>query len=236
MTTSTDSRTTRVAIIDLGVNNLASIRRRVEDAGATSLEVLPEPESLDRFTHIVLPGVGAFAVAARVLHERDWTSALREVADTSGTPVLGICLGMQLLGDRSEEGEPVGGLGLVPGETVRMTPAAGERVPHVGWNEVTPTHSARLFTGVTPGADFYFVHSFVFLPAAPEDATAHTPYAGGFVSAVQRGNIYGMQFHPEKSSAAGLQVLQNFIAVRSLDAQSPRHPDPAVERLRTGQG
>ncbi len=234
MTTSTDAGSTRVAIIDLGVNNLASITRRVEDAGAASLDVLREPDQLERFTHIVLPGVGAFAVAMRIMHERAWPEALRTV--TAGTPLLGICLGMQLLGERSEEGEPVEGLGLVPGETIRITPQAGERIPHVGWNEVTPTPSSRLFGGVTPGADFYFVHSYVFHPTDEADVAAYTPYAGQFASSVQRANVYGMQFHPEKSSAAGLRVLQNFIAMRPIDAQGPRHPDVAVERLRAGQG
>jgi glutamine amidotransferase len=234
MTTSTNERRTHVAIIDLGVNNLASISRRAADAGATQVDILREPEQLDRFTHIVLPGVGAFATAMRIMHERGWPDALRAISQDAGTPLLGICLGMQLLGDRSEEGEPVEGLGLVPGETVRMLPQAGERVPHVGWNEVTPTDGARLFDGVVQAADFYFVHSYVFQPADPDFGAATTPYAGGFVSAVQRDNIYGMQFHPEKSSAAGLRVLQNFVAVRPLHAQSPRHTDSAVERLRAG--
>lgn len=234
MTTSRDRRTTRVAVVDLGVNNLASICRRLEDAGAGSLDVLSQPEQLERFTHIVLPGVGAFATAMRVVHERGWPDALHEATSTSGTPLLGICLGMQLLGDRSEEGDPVTGLGLVPGETVRMKPGTGERIPHVGWNEVTPTENASLFNGIAPGADFYFVHSFVFQPADPVAAVAHTPYGGTFVSSVQHENIYGMQFHPEKSSAAGLRVLSNFIAVRANDAQGTSHPDASLERLRAG--
>ena len=234
MTTSRDPRGTRVAVIDLGVNNLASICRRLKDAGASSLKVLRQPDQLERFTHIVLPGVGAFATAMRVMHDRGWPAALREASSTTGTPLLGICLGMQLLGDRSEEGVPVEGLGLVPGETVRMTPESGERVPHVGWNEVTATEHAGLFDGIADGADFYFVHSFVFQPTDPAAAVAHTPYGGMFVSSVQHGNVYGMQFHPEKSSAAGLRVLSNFIAVRANDAQGTSHPDASLERLRAG--
>jgi glutamine amidotransferase len=214
MTTTSTERVSRVAIIDLGVNNLTSIRRRVEDAGATSIETLKMPADLDRFTHIVLPGVGAFAVAMRIMHDRGWPPALDAVCGSEeGTPLLGICLGMQLLGDGSEEGEPVPGLGLVPGETVRITPEAAERVPHVGWNEVVPTDPARLFAAVPARSDFYFVHSYVFTPRDPGSVAGLTPYAGQFVSAVQRSNVYGLQFHPEKSSLAGLHVLKNFLAV-----------------------
>ena len=232
MTTSSKARTTRIAVVDLGVNNLASICRRLEDAGATTVTVVREPEQLDRFTQVVLPGVGAFATAMGIMHERGWPTALRQLCQTGGTTLLGICLGMQLLGDSSEEGDPIDGLGLVPGQTVRLTPQIGERVPHVGWNEVTPTHNARLFDGVTPGADFYFVHSYVFHPTDAAVAAASTPYAGQFVSSVQQENVYGMQFHPEKSSAAGLRVLQNFLAVRPVDAQGSRDPHPALERIR----
>ena len=213
MTTTSTERVSRVAIIDLGVNNLTSIRRRVEDAGATSIEILKEPAELERFTHIVLPGVGAFAVAMQVMHERGWPPALRAVCGSEdGTPLLGICLGMQLLGDGSEEGEPVPGLGLVPGETVRIVPEAAERVPHVGWNEVVPTDEARLFRAVPARSDFYFVHSYVFRPLDPGSVAGTTPYGGQFVSALQRSNVYGLQFHPEKSSLAGLHVLKNFLA------------------------
>jgi glutamine amidotransferase len=211
-TTSSETRVSRVALIDLGVNNLTSIRRRLEDAGATSIETLKTPADLDRFTHIVLPGVGAFAVAMQIMHERGWPPALHAVCGSQGTPLLGICLGMQLLGDGSEEGEPVPGLGLVPGDTVRITPLAAERVPHVGWNEVVPTDEARLFDAVPAGSDFYFVHSYVFRPRDPGSVAGRTPYAGQFVSAVQRSNVYGLQFHPEKSSLAGLHVLKNFLA------------------------
>jgi glutamine amidotransferase len=211
-TTSTESRASRVAIIDLGVNNLTSIRRRLEDAGATSIETLRTPADLERFTHIVLPGVGAFAVAMQIMHERGWTPALHAVCGPQGTPLLGICLGMQLLGDGSEEGDPVPGLGLIPGDTVRIAPQAAERVPHVGWNEVEPTDDARLFASVPARSDFYFVHSYVFRPRDPGSVAGLTPYAGQFVSAVQQSNIYGLQFHPEKSSLAGLHVLKNFLA------------------------
>ena len=234
MTTSTDTSPTRVAVVDLGVNNLASIARRVEDAGASMLEVLREPEGLDRFTHLVLPGVGAFAAAMKIMRERGWPEALHKA--TERTPLLGICLGMQLLGERSEEGEPIEGLGLIPGETVRLLPQTGERIPHVGWNEVRFTPTSSLFGGINPGSDFYFVHSYVFRPANDADVAAHTPYAGQFASAVQRVNVYGVQFHPEKSSLAGLQVLKNFLAMRPMHAQGSSHTDFAVEWLRAGQG
>ncbi|NHC46372.1 imidazole glycerol phosphate synthase subunit HisH [Motilibacter aurantiacus] len=225
----------KVGVIDYKLNNLASICRRLEDAGAAGLEVLARPEGLERFSHLVLPGVGAFDAAMENLHAAGWPQALRE-ATGQGKPLLGVCLGMQLLGDRSEEGAPTPGLGLVPGQVVRLTARSGERVPHVGWNEVTALDDGGLFAGIAPGADFYFVHSFQFEPESAADRAAVTPYAGEVVSAVRHGSAYGVQFHPEKSSAAGLRLLQNFLAVRGPDAEGSSDPDPALEWLRARQG
>ena len=226
----------RVAVIDLGINNLASICRRLEDAGADKLVVLREPIALTDFTHVVLPGVGAFDAAMNTMHSLGWPEVLHDATQTSSVPLLGICLGMQLLGDSSEEGEPVPGLGLVAGRTVRLTPRAGERVPHVGWNEVVPAADADLFRGVDAGTDFYFVHSYTLKLEDSAEAAAITPYAEGVVSAIQRGTVLGVQFHPEKSSTAGLRVLKNFLALKDTDAQGARHSNPAVGRLRVGQG
>src|SRR3954447_16667970 len=201
---------TCVAVVDLGVNNLASISRRLDDAGAGRVFVLDEAADLTEYSHVVLPGVGAFHAAMSAMLDRGWPDELRR-ASGKGMPILGICLGMHLLGASSEEGEPIAGLGLVPGRTVRLSPRQGERIPHVGWNEVVPLGASALFRGVEAGTDFYFVHSYTMVPDDAQHVAASTPYAQGVRSAISRDNIFGVQFHPEKSSAAGLQVLRNFL-------------------------
>jgi glutamine amidotransferase len=138
---------------------------------------------------------------------------LRERVLDERVPLLGICLGMQLLASLGFEGGETAGLGLIGGEVRRLRPADPDtRIPHVGWNEVEPVRDSPLFAGVASRTDFYFVHSFHFVPAEPADALARTPYAAGFVSAVSRGSVFGVQFHPEKSQRPGFQVLINFLA------------------------
>lgn len=202
-----------VLVVDYGMGNLASARRSLEECGARVL-VSDQPRDIKQAERIVVPGVGAFPQAMRRLNERGWTEAIRESALVDGLPLLGVCLGMQLLADHGEEVEPTAGLGLVPGSITRIVPAApAERVPHVGWNEVVPRPGSPLFEGIPERSDFYFVHSFHFAAADPADVQATTPYAGGFVSAVGRGRIFGVQFHPEKSSRAGFRLLRNFLAL-----------------------
>lgn len=201
-----------VLVVDYGMGNLASARRALEECGARVL-VSDEPRDVRQAERLVVPGVGAFPQAMQRLNERGWTEAIRQAALDDGIPVLGVCLGMQLLADEGEEVEPTAGLGLVPGRITRLAPAAGERVPHVGWNEVVPVGEPPLFAGIPAGSDFYFVHSFHFAAASADDVLATTPYAGGFVSAVGRGRVLGTQFHPEKSSRAGFRLLRNFLAL-----------------------
>lgn len=202
-----------VLIVDYGMGNLASARRSLEECGAHVL-VSDQPRDVKQAERIVVPGVGAFPQAMQRLNERGWSDAIREAALAERVPVLGVCLGMQLLADEGEEVEPTRGLGLVPGRIRRIVPSeAKERVPHVGWNEVNPNAPSPLFEGIPAGSDFYFVHSFRFTDADPADVLATTPYAGDFVSAVGRGRVMGVQFHPEKSSRAGFRLLRNFLAL-----------------------
>lgn len=202
-----------VAIVDYGMCNLDSIARAVEECGGNPL-ITDEPKDLERAAHIILPGVGAFPDAMRNLRERSLDRVLNEQVLGSNIPFLGICLGMQLLASKGWEVEETEGLGWIPGEVLRLDPGGSrERVPHVGWNEVYPTRDSPLFAGVRPGADFYFVHSFHVAASEPETVLGRTPYCGDFVSAVQRDNVFAVQFHPEKSQKAGFQVLRNFLAL-----------------------
>ena len=201
-----------MAIIDYGLSNLDSVGRALEELGATPY-VAADGAQLGCPDHIVLPGVGAFGDAMANLRERGLIAALEEQVLGTGVPLLGICLGMQLLAAKGTEGSPVEGLGWIAAEVVRIEPPdADTRVPHVGWNEIDPTPGCPLFAGIEAGADFYFVHSFHLVPDQGSSVAATTPYAGGIVSAVQGApQVYGVQFHPEKSQRAGFQVLANFL-------------------------
>lgn len=202
-----------VAVVDYQLNNLASICRALNEAGASRVETLTMPEKLDAFSHVVLPGVGAFDAAMANLKAAGWVEALRERCGEEGTPLLGVCLGMQLLAECSEEGDPGPGISLIPGEVVRLTATPRERVPHVGWNTVRPKAGSSLFAGVDDHLDFYFVHSFTFRPHSTEAVEAQTPFGEGVITAaVRQGNVLGVQFHPEKSSWPGVALLRNFLS------------------------
>jgi glutamine amidotransferase len=199
-------------IVDYGMGNLGSVRRALEECGASPL-VSADPADVAAASCVVVPGVGAFADGMEHLESRGLAGAVRKAAG-EGTPVLGICLGMQLLADRGFEGGETRGLGLIAGEVRRLVPdAPGTRIPHVGWNEVSPRGEAAegLFGGIPDRSDFYFVHSYAFRPARERDVAAVTPYCGSFVSAVASGNVFGVQFHPEKSSKRGFALLRNFL-------------------------
>ena len=203
----------RVAVVDYGMGNLDSVGRAIEECGGRPI-VTDRAAEIETATHIVLPGVGAFGDGIRNLRARGLDEILREHAVVGGIPFLGICLGMQLLGARGHEGGVTDGLGWIEGEVRRLEPAGeDQRVPHIGWNEVAFTRASPLFAGVDTGRDFYFVHSYHLVCRDKQDVLATTPYCGGFVSAVARGRIFGVQFHPEKSQRLGFQVLRNFLAV-----------------------
>ncbi|MCU0274229.1 MAG: imidazole glycerol phosphate synthase subunit HisH [Acidimicrobiales bacterium] len=200
----------RTAVVDTGLSNLDSVVRALEHCGADPVRVTA-PDGLDGARRIVLPGVGAFGTAMGRLHGLGLVDALDRLVLGDGVPVLGICLGMQLMLGVGEEGGETKGLGWIEGRVVRLLPDPGERVPHVGWNAVDPTPGSAPFTDVEPGSDFYFVHSYHVVPDDPSVVAATTPFAGGFVSAVASGPCWGVQFHPEKSQAAGFAVLRAFL-------------------------
>jgi len=199
----------RLAILDYGMGNRRSVEKAFEHVGARPL-ITRDHDEARAADGVVVPGVGAFPRAMRNLRELGLDELVRERA-AAGVPVLGICLGMQLLFERSVEVEPAEGLGLLRGH-VRPLDARGQRVPHIGWNVVRFEHATRLNAGLPQEVAFYHVHSFVVEPGDPQDALGTAEYGERFVSAVARGNVYGVQFHPEKSSRLGLRLLQSFSA------------------------
>lgn len=199
-----------VAIIDYGMCNLDSVRRAVEECGGAPF-VTANPGDLAQATHIILPGVGAFPDAMDNLRSTGFDKAIHAQLANGDIPFLGICLGMQLMAERGVEVRPSEGLGLIPGEAVRLKPACeADRIPHMGWNEVHFRPECPLFDGIGQDKDFYFVHSYHFR-CSSEFSVATTPYAGGFVSVVGRGKVFGTQFHPEKSQKLGFALLRNFL-------------------------
>ena len=193
------------AIVDYGVGNLKSIANALGYLGLSS-EITGQPDGLERADALILPGVGAFPDAADKLRQTGLDKAV--LAQAAKKPVLGICLGMQLLFDEGEEVRLCQGLGLVSGTVRRI--ATELKLPHIGWNSLTFPNPSPLFKGVEPGSYVYFVHTFCALPAHPADVLAVTDYGGPVTAAVGRGNVYGCQFHPEKSGETGLQILRNF--------------------------
>ena len=202
----------KVIVIDYKMGNLGSVRRSLEECGANVL-ISQNPEDLKEASHIVLPGVGAFHTGMTNLEREGWIAPIKD-AIKSGTPLLGICLGMQLLAEKGNEGSACEGLGFLGGEVKRLqSKNSEEKIPHVGWNEVYPTKQNRLFQGIPSGTDFYFVHSYCFKVSDEDREMAYTPYCGRFTSAVMEDNIFGVQFHPEKSSKPGLRLLKNFLTM-----------------------
>jgi glutamine amidotransferase len=202
-----------VAIVDYGMCNLDSIARAVEECGGTSV-VTDREEDLAKAERIILPGVGAFPDAMRNIRARQLDRILEAQVIGQQIPLLGICLGMQLLAAKGWEGGASPGLGWLDAEVPRLEPQGDDRrVPHIGWNEVTPARPHPIFAGIPAGTDFYFVHSFHVRCVSVADVIATTPYCGGFASAIARDNIVGVQFHPEKSQRVGFKLLSNFLSM-----------------------
>lgn len=202
----------RVAIIDYGMSNLGSISNALEECGAENVTIVTDPRELKSATHIILPGVGAFKDGMDNLEKTGFKEAIREAALVDKVPILGICLGMQLMADKGYEGGEIEGLGLISGVVDKLKPAdKREKIPHVGWNEVYPKQKNSIFENIPTGTDFYFVHSYHFMPKKKSNVLSTTPYCGDFVSSIVRDNIVGTQFHPEKSQRPGFQILKNFI-------------------------
>jgi glutamine amidotransferase len=209
-----------VAVIDYGVGNLLSVRRALEHCGAT-VSVTADHEAILAAERVVLPGVGAFANAMQQLRQSQLDIVAQEVA-ARGIPLLGICLGMQMLLDESEEFGINSGLGLIPGRVVPVPATAADgqphKIPHIGWNSLLLPKGRASWTGsplqdVNPGDAVYFLHSFMADPSDVTDRLADSRYGGALISAaIARGNVIGCQFHPEKSGEVGLKVLRAFLA------------------------
>ena len=195
-------------IVDYGMGNLRSVEKALEQAGA-SVIVSSEPEDVRRADAIVLPGVGAFGDAMAHLQKRGLADVIREEV-TAGKPFLGICLGLDLLFEESDEHGLHQGLGLLPGRVELIKTKL--KIPHIGWNRIVVHKESRLLAGVPNGSYFYFVHSYVVAPREDSDILCTTEYGCEFVSAVERDNVTAFQFHPEKSSSLGLQILRNFVS------------------------
>ena len=207
-----------VAVIDTGLCNLDSMLRALEFCGGRP-SVVREPSEVAGAERLILPGVGAFATAMIRLGNLDLIVPIRDAAARE-TPILGVCLGMQLLADTGTEGGETEGLGLIPGRVAPLRPAGtGERLPHIGWNAVEHDGNHPLLAGIVSGTDFYFVHGHRFDPADEADVVARTPYGGGFASVVGRGAVAGVQFHPEKSQKPGFALLRRFMAGTVLRRQ-----------------
>ena len=200
-------RSRPLAIVDYGAGNLRSVQKAFEHVGADAT-ITSDPQEIAAAPAIVLPGVGAFGAAMEQLGRRGLVAVILERI-RQGTPFLGVCLGLQVLFEGSEEDPGVAGLGVVPGE-VRALPGT-VKVPHIGWNQVEVCTCSDLFEGIPAGSAFYFVHGFAAVPRSPGDVLCMTDYDGvRFVSGIEVGNVAGVQFHPEKSSSLGLRLYRNF--------------------------
>ena len=195
-----------IAIIDYGMGNLRSVQKAFEFLGFAA-EIVEEPERLSEATHLVLPGDAAFGDAMRNLRAAGWDQAIVE-GIAAKKPFLGICVGLQLMFSESEEMGQHSGLGIMPGKCVRFP--VTERVPQIGWNQVAIKRHVPLLAGVPEGSFFYFVHSFYVETANESDCVATTDYGLDFTSIAGDGRVFGVQFHPEKSQAHGLRLLDNF--------------------------
>ncbi|MFH0898462.1 MAG: imidazole glycerol phosphate synthase subunit HisH [bacterium] len=200
-----------VLVVDYKMNNLGSLRRSLELCGG-NVVISDHPQDLEGANKIILPGIGAFPDAMRNLTHQGWIPALKKEVLENKKPLLGICLGMQLLADVGFEVEKCTGLGLIPGHVKKLVSThSHERIPHVGWNEISIIKKNKLFETIPQGSDFYFVHSYHIFPDDKDVIVCTTPYCTSFVSAVNKDNIFGVQFHPEKSSSLGFTLLKNFL-------------------------
>lgn len=197
-----------ITLVDYKAGNLTSVRRALEHLGIPC-QVSADPETVRRAEKVIFPGVGAAGAAMNVLRERGLDGALKD-AFTSGIPILGICIGCQIILTHSEEGDTAG-LDILPGECVRFQLSDPSlKIPHMGWNEVTVSKPHPLLSHIRPGDEFYFVHSYFPRPNDPSQVYATSDYGGTFPVAIGKDNLFAVQFHTEKSGPVGLQVLKNF--------------------------
>lgn len=197
-----------IGIINYGVGNLNSVFNAFERIGYDA-QIIESPPQARECSHLILPGVGSFSSGMTALNKRSWLVELKAFAQ-SGKPLLGICLGMQLLFEQSEEHGLHQGLGFLPGKVEPLKSDGTLRIPHVGWNNLVQINKHPVVGGVKSSVDFYFVHSYHCIPSDPNHILMTCDYGGSFVAGVKCKNIVGLQFHPEKSQPAGLRVLENF--------------------------
>lgn len=200
-----------IAIVDYDAGNLKSVEKALIYIGEKPL-VTDDSEVILSADKIILPGVGAFGEAMDKLKARGLVDTLRKAVE-KGIPLLGICLGMQLLFDGSDESEGVEGLSILPGKITRIPANGVDKIPHMGWNSLEFPKQSKLFDGINEGAFVYFVHSYYLQADNEEDVAATTEYITHIHAAVESGNVYGCQFHPEKSGEVGLSILKNFVSL-----------------------
>ena len=201
-----------IAIIDYDAGNLKSVEKALEHIGEEAI-ITRDKKVLLSADHVILPGVGAFEDAMGKLHKYDLVDTIKEIV-AKKTPFLGICLGLQLMFERSDESEnDVEGLGLLPGVILKIPPKDDLKIPHMGWNSIEIKLGAKLFQGIDQNAYVYFVHSYYLKASNVEDVAATTEYCTKIHASVEHGNIFACQFHPEKSGEVGLQILKNFASI-----------------------
>ena len=201
-----------VAIIDYDAGNIKSVENAVRFLGH-DVTVTSKAEEILCADHIILPGVGAFGDAMKRLSGAGLEETIRQAVDRE-IPFLGICLGLQLIFEESEESPGVKGLGLLPGRIRRIPEGDGRKVPQIGWNDLSFPRSSRLFAGIPEGSYVYFVHSYYLEAGDPADVAARTQYGVSIDAAVEHGKLFACQFHPEKSEQIGMQILENFLKLR----------------------
>ena len=201
-----------VAIIDYDAGNIKSVENAVRFLGHEVI-VTSNAEEILSADHIILPGVGAFGDAMKRLSKAGLEETIRQAVDRE-IPFLGICLGLQLIFEESEESPGVRGLGLLPGRIRRIPEGGGRKVPQIGWNDLSFPRSSRLFAGIPEGSYVYFVHSYYLEAGDPADVAARTEYGVSIDAAVEHGRLFACQFHPEKSERIGMQILENFLKLR----------------------
>lgn len=201
-----------IAIIDYGAGNLKSVAKALDLLGEESI-VTRDFKCIEQADSVILPGVGAFGMAMAQLRKYELDKVIHEVC-AKGTPFLGICLGLQLLFEGSEENKGIEGLGLLAGDIVKIPDKEGLKIPHIGWNSLTLQNDGRLFAGLTGEPYVYFVHSYYLKAKEEHIVKATTEYSTTIHASVEKGNVFACQFHPEKSSQTGLSILRNFAAVK----------------------
>ena len=198
-----------IVILDYEMGNVGSIQNMLRKIGVREVTISRDAGDIRRADRLILPGVGAFDAGMERLREFGLPDLIREHALERGKPLLGICLGMQLLFERSEESVGVEGLSILPGEILKIPPCEGLKIPHMGWNDLTVLNPCAMTENMPKGAYVYFVHSFR-ADTGDENISCYTIYNERIPALVHRGYVYGAQFHPEKSGAAGLELLKNF--------------------------